>query len=139
MKIGFTGTQKGMTEGQKNALRKRLRELGAICVVHGGCIGADNDADIIAAELGLFRWVLPSENAEKSAVNEIRERRPEFVRVFPAAPPLVRNREIVKLAERLLAAPSGPVERLRSGTWATVRAGRKRLGEGRVELLLEGL
>ena len=41
-------------------------------------------------------------------------------------PPLVRNARIVQAADLLIAAPEQDIEQLRSGTWATVRAARKK-------------
>jgi hypothetical protein len=44
---------------------------------------------------------------------------------FIAKDNLTRNRDIVDTASMLIAAPEGNAERLRSGTWATVRYARK--------------
>lgn len=45
--------------------------------------------------------------------------------VLPAKDYLARNHDIVDAAGLLIAAPSGPAEKRRSGTWATVRHARK--------------
>ena len=46
--IGFTGTRKGMTERQKTSLNYLLASLSDCQFVHGGCHGADMEADSIA-------------------------------------------------------------------------------------------
>jgi hypothetical protein len=45
--------------------------------------------------------------------------------VHEPKPYRVRNRDIVRDTETLIATPSEPVELLRSGTWSTVRFARK--------------
>ncbi len=39
---------------------------------------------------------------------------------------MVRDKDIVNPAERMIAAPAGTTEELRSGTWATIRYARKK-------------
>ena len=117
MIAGFTGAQTGASAAQLAWLRDRLVELGVTEFRHGDCIGADAAAHDVAQELGLGVVVPPPVVEAKRA----------FVRadeVLPARDYLDRNRDIVDAAEVLLALPSGP-ERLRSGTWATVRYARR--------------
>jgi hypothetical protein len=127
MKVGFTGTQKGMTTAQKEKLIWILRgdvTRKPSLFIHGGCVGADNEADVIAAELGIERLVFPSNLVHKSvSVEVLRARGPVFI--AEPQPPLKRNIEIVKHCEWLIACPAEMVEIMRSGTWMTVRQAAK--------------
>jgi len=53
MKVGFTGTQAGLTPKQKLELRSLLMDYRDDITEfhHGDCIGADADAHEIAAEI----------------------------------------------------------------------------------------
>lgn len=101
--IGFTGTRKGMSDTQKRAFEFTMRLFQGVLVFHhGDCEGADKEAHRI---LKPMTWV--------------------SIRKHPAGSnPLQRDREIVAAVSLLIAAPSGDLERLRSGTWATVRYAR---------------
>jgi hypothetical protein len=114
--VGFTGTERGMTDAQVRSLEDLLASRYIRKLHHGCCIGADAQAHEIA--LGLFiRPVLhPPENPKKRAVwsgsvNDSREPKPY----------LDRNHDIVDESRELIAAPRGFKEELRSGTWATIR------------------
>lgn len=118
MKIGFTGTQHGMTPDQKhtvvNLLSRRDGEFH-----HGDCIGADADAHDIAENLPYWIVSHPPINDAKRAHKKAHEfREPKDY--------LARNRDIVDETERLLATPREFEEELRSGTWATIRYARTR-------------
>lgn len=117
--VGFTGTQKGMSQGQKDALMSALLHLRIqkrVILHHGDCIGADFEAAQIAEVLAIRTELHPPENPSKRAFCKADV-------VYPVMPYLVRNHHIVDASEFLYAAPFGP-ERLRSGTWATVRYAR---------------
>ena len=104
--VGFTGTRQGMTEAQRRRVRwllGRLRAGGAVEFHHGAARGADSQAEDLATSLG---YVIVRHPAAKG-----RE--------------LARNHIIVGESDGLLATPATRVEQLRSGTWATVRYGRK--------------
>jgi hypothetical protein len=117
--IGFTGTQKGMTEAQKKTLRGLL-DGGAGELHHGDCIGADAEAHDIADECGYAIILHPPTNYSKRAWCEA----PKHM-MRPEKPYLDRNRDIVRETASLIAAPAEPEEQLRSGTWSTVRFARK--------------
>ncbi|NJN63546.1 MAG: hypothetical protein HC882_00835 [Acidobacteria bacterium] len=115
--LGFTGTRIGMTSLQQNTLRDAL--VGVKILVHGNCIGADDQANQIAMDLGIVREIYPSNIPGR------REHRSLLgALVHAPSPPLVRNKRIVKRCDLLFAAPRGP-ETVRSGTWATIRYARK--------------
>jgi hypothetical protein len=117
--IGFTGTQSGMTEAQQATVHRLLLDLGAGAVHHGDCIGADDEADTIARELGIVIHLHPPTDRTKRAFNVI------DVDLYPEKPYLERNRDIIDACEALIAAPKETTETLRSGTWSTVRYARK--------------
>ena len=116
MIVGFTGTLAGMSASQLAQLRVVLTWLRAALtrngngpeLHHGDARGADRQCAHVAKQLGGFyvtAW--PPQSGDTS--------------------PLVRNRrDIVAPADVLIAAPKTDIEILRSGTWATVRAARRK-------------
>jgi hypothetical protein len=117
MKIGFTGTQRGMTPDQKhtvvNLLSRRDGELH-----HGDCIGGDSDVHSIVESLPYWIVIHPPINPAKRAFRKAHEfREPRDY--------LVRNKNIVVETERLVATPGEFEEQLRSGTWSTIRHARR--------------
>lgn len=115
-KIGFTGTQVGMTWRQRQTLR-RLLPWGKD-FHHGDCVGSDAQAHDIAHFQGLLITIHPPENLSKRAFKSAHT-------ILPPKPYLDRNKDIVDACEVLIATPSGKDELLRSGTWSTVRYARK--------------
>lgn len=121
-RIGFTGTQRGMTAEQMGAVTTLLQtyrdQHNGVEFHHGDCVGADRDADIIASALGITRVIHPPSISAKRAwcVAET---------VLSPKPYLERNHDIVNAVEIMLATPGEYMEQLRSGTWATVRYTRK--------------
>jgi hypothetical protein len=132
-KVGFTGTQIGMSPNQKNQLRLKLLELynqGATIFHHGDCVGADAQAHDIAFGIGMWIVIHPPSNPSKRAFKRGDETRAE-------ADYLERNEDIVDETDYLIAAPKDhKVEERRSGTWATVRYAKR---TGKPGLLLARL
>jgi hypothetical protein len=136
--IGFTGTQRGVTDAQFDWLRAQLAsrqgwpftadENEPAVLHHGDCIGADYIAHHLAIELG-YRVVIHPPNiiTKRACCGTSREINDGLVTILPLKPYLERNRDIVEACDVLLALPDGP-ERQRSGTWSTVRLAR-RLGK----------
>jgi hypothetical protein len=126
-KVGFTGTSKGASPAQLAELEERLKKLkeeGFDELHHGWCIGADEQAAIIAKRVG-FRVIAhpgtpkdPKNMMYRSEWNENDEVRPE-------KPFIERDHDIVDETERMLATPLTRAEMTRSGTWTTVRYARK--------------
>lgn len=124
MKIGFTGTQDGMTPAQKKTVHNLLVQLQPDEVHHGLCIGSDTDFHNISKRLRLYIVGHPGRNykgvfpkmATGCLVDELR----------PVLPYLQRNLEIVRETVALIATPFEDVEQRRSGTWSTVRRARER-------------
>lgn len=121
MKIGFTGTQIGMTEAQKTRFRQLM--LGFSFPVdefhHGDCIGADSTAHDIVREIHPYTIIIihPPINGSKRAYRD--------GTILPAAEYLQRNKDIVDNTDGLIATPAQIGEQLRSGTWSTIRYARK--------------
>lgn len=64
----FTGTRKGMTEAQKGAVRRLLVELQITHFEHGAAIGADEQASLVARELGLKLTARPATSPASAAM-----------------------------------------------------------------------
>lgn len=128
--IGFTGTQEGMSDRQKEALAFDLsiRSSWLIVFHHGDCVGADEEAHLIARYIGAYIVIHPPIDPRLRAFcegDEIREPKPY----------IPRNHDIVDESRLLLAAPLLPEhEQPRSGTWATWRYAREKKVE---RILLE--
>jgi len=124
MKIGFTGTQKGMTENQKIGFSYLIKYLNIKEFAHGDCIGADANAhDLVfqyftdCLKQDLFRGKIvihPPINPTKRAFCKSRE-------IRECLPYIDRNHNIVDECKILIGTPKGYEEELRSGTWATLR------------------
>jgi hypothetical protein len=121
MRVGFTGTQRGMTNAQLATFRSLVRGWRGE-FHHGDCVGADEQAHAFAAEVGLKTVCHPPINESKRAFtrNDVTLEPKEY---------LDRNKDIVRDTEILVATPGEFEEQLRSGTWSTVRYAR-RMGRG---------
>lgn len=128
MRIGFTGTQNGMTLSQLKMLQPILIKLKTHLNTfnsedefhHGDCIGSDAQAHDIA-EIQQYKIVIhaPNNPTKRAWKYSEHNRRPY--------PYLVRNHHIVLETEYMIAAPAQLEEQVRSGTWATIRYARKLL------------
>lgn len=120
MRLGFTGTQVGMSSGQQGTFLYSLRYFNPSVFIHGDCIGADADAHAMtepwAEVCGTKIIVRPSDLDAKRAFN-----RNYVFKTYAPEPPLVRNRKIVHDSDILIACPRKFREETRSGTWATIR------------------
>lgn len=119
MRVGFTGTQIGMSQRQQQALIAFLRHNEINEFHHGDCIGADYQAHVVAVHFKIPVVIHPPSIETKRAWCE-------EVTILEPKPYLDRNHDIVDACDALIAAPSSDDEELRSGTWATVRYARKR-------------
>lgn len=121
MKLGFTGTQQGMSKTQRTMLLAYLRSNKISEFHHGDCIGADAQADVYARidahPIHIHPPIVKTKRAFCYVEGDVE---------YPAKEYLARNRDIVDMTDVLIAAPKGDEEELRSGTWATVRYARKR-------------
>lgn len=118
-RIGFTGSQRGMTREQRLTFRRHLGRLPHIETFHhGDCIGADAQAHDVADERGIMTIAHPPTVATKRAFKTASvTRKPR--------PYIERNRRIVDESDEIIATPAEFEEQLRSGTWSTVRYARR--------------
>lgn len=123
MKIGFTGTQHGMTIQQFDTLYPLLKKLKTTEFHHGDCIGADADATSLVHDIGkiIIHCHPPKNKSKRAFTNKLYE---ESV-VYGEKEYLTRNKDIVDKCDILIAMPKEFEEELRSGTWATIRYARK--------------
>ena len=126
-KIGFAGTQHGMTFRQYESFAKLMDILSCLATEyhHGDCKGSDDE---------FHHWVLlydnrpnikivihPPENSYKRAFCTFSGN----LEVRPEKPYLERNHDIVDETDLMIATPREYAETIRSGTWATIRYCRK--------------
>ena len=121
LKVGFTGTQNGLSSEQRSALVMTLLDLtGRIEAHHGMCVGADHEFhDMVRDNYkpdNRFIVGHPPRDKKQFVACEVDDMRDE-------KPYRVRNRDIVNESEILVACPAS-AERARSGTWSTVRYAR---------------
>lgn len=121
MKLGFTGTRRGMTLLQRDEFMDFISSLPKITEFHHGCcIGADYQAHEFISKYSkkIIIHGHPSNLKRNRAVCECHVMHPEL-------PPLERNRIIVDSVDFMVAIPFTQHEELRSGTWATIRYTRR--------------
>ncbi len=120
MRIGFTGTQVGMSGDQAHEFISKLTSLGVHEFHHGDCIGADAEAhDLVRTFFPAVRIVIhpPIYNTKRAfKLGDV---------ILDPHDYLTRNKHIVRETECMVATPSSDVEEIRSGTWSTVRYARK--------------
>jgi hypothetical protein len=118
MIVGFTGTQRGMTEAQWAVLWPLLCARAPGEFHEGDCIGADAQAAHAARAAG-FRIIghPPTIDAKRAFFSADVD--------WPPAPYLDRNKVIVNRSQEMIATPGEFDEQLRSGTWSTVRYARR--------------
>ncbi len=116
-KIGFTGTRHGISEEQFKEFKKIIKSKQLDEFHHGMCIGSDKQAH----------------NFVKSEKIKVVGHPPTFKKfmaecdcdiIMKPYDYLQRNKNIVDETEILIATPDTK-ERVRSGTWSTVRYARK--------------
>lgn len=118
MRVGFTGTQEGMTYLQSQFVYDEVMMLNPDEVHHGMCIGADQRLDDMLGHT----WVKAVHGHPPSNTSKMAECECDVI--HEPKEYLARNRDIVDVTSWLIAAPRGP-EELRSGTWSTIRYARK--------------
>jgi hypothetical protein len=118
---GFTGRSTPVPPIQARSLWLVMETLGADEGHHGDCVGADAVFDRVCVDQGITRHAHPG-LSKPGKSNKRAYCGAEHVHL--PLPYLERNRVIVASCTVLIACPAGP-ERLRSGTWATVRYARE--------------
>ena len=128
MKIGFTGTQYGMTHKQYSAIVRLLNKLSkedeVTEVHHGDCIGADADMHglVLMNFENMVNHIHPPTDPKKRDFSLGDEKRIVW---YEEKEYIERNHDIVDATDILVATPKDVHEELRSGTWATIRYARK--------------
>ena len=129
MKVGFTGTQEGMSQHQKEQFVLKMLELHPTEFHHGDCIGADSDAHDIVREFfpNVKIVIYPPISTKKRAFKQGDEfKEPESY--------ITRDYKIVDAVEILIGTPKQNQEVIRSGTWTTIRYARR---TGKSHIILE--
>ena len=132
IRIGFTGTQRGMSADQADAVRNMLQLARSVSKVefhHGDCIGADAEAHAIALAAGCDVVIHPPDVDVKRAYCQ------GAAKVHEPRPYLKRNHDIVDAVQLMIGAPGEDTEQLRSGTWATMRYAKKAIDGGASKVL----
>lgn len=117
-RVGATASRTRPTQLQHSHLYAWFasRERGE--AHHGDCVGGDEVVHAVAQYHG---WRIVSHPA--SGVGPLRAYCTGCAEVREPKPPLLRNDDILAETDELVALPDGP-ERLRSGTWSTIRKAR---------------
>ena len=124
MIVGFTGTKKGMTDVQKKVVQELVKRLKPFEFHHGDCVGADEQADGIAALFNPEIHVHPPTDNKLRAHTQLKTDGVRRV-IWPPEPYLKRDESLAHVSDVLIATPKEFEEVIRSGTWTTVRRARK--------------
>lgn len=122
-KVGFTGTRHGMTEAQLEVFKKLVNAKEFSEFHHGVCVGSDKQAHDYVEKIKKDKnaKIVGHPPRFKGSVAldckcDVYRKTDEY---------LVRNRNIVDETDVLVATPDTK-EKVRSGTWSTVRYARKK-------------
>jgi len=121
MHLGITGTKQGMNETQFDVLKEFIQEDNTITHLHeGDCVGVDNQVTLMFRDLHPEVWIVrhPPIKTKYQANGPYDETRVD-------KDYLIRDQDNVNESQYLWAVPNSE-ERIRSGTWATVRMARKK-------------
>lgn len=135
MIVGFTGSQHGMTNFQREELSKLLILNECSEFHHGDCIGSDEQANMIAVVAGITIFCIhPPDNPNKRAFCFDKDKLTHHLAIpidkyaegihvkwYPTMGYLERNKKIVDSVSIMIAAPKEYRNTVRSGTWSTIR------------------
>lgn len=122
--VGFTGSRLGMTDAQAKSIVEILMAIKPAVVVHGDCVGADADFDALVSEFkiaGVKCRIEIRPGTDRHGRSPYRAYTHNAATIHPPRSYLVRNEDIVKQSDALIACPGGTMPEQRSGTWSTVR------------------
>lgn len=125
MKLGFTGTRKGMTPKQIKCVQDYLIHHNWVEAHHGACIGADTEFHQLVISIcgDETKLVLhPPKDTSRTDFSKLENREQDIW--LPPEDFLMRNHAIVEAADYILVAPGTEDPIVRSGTWATFRYAR---------------
>ena len=117
IKIGFTGTRHGMSDEQKKEFKKIVTTKECEEFHHGMCVGSDEQAHEIAKKekLKIVGHPPTFKKFMASCLCDITKKPFDYLK---------RNKEIVDDSDIMIATPDTK-EKVRSGTWSTIRYARK--------------
>lgn len=117
LSLGFSGSRHGMSEVQKDALYRILKQHEGI-FRHGDCMGADAEAHDIARALHP-RWTIHIHPPIKNGWRAFKKGDSES----PPKDYFVRNADIVNSSQYMVMCPNSARET--GGTWWTINYARK--------------
>ena len=129
MKIGFTGTRKGLTMQQRIWIVEYIKNDQPDEFGHGDCIGADEELhSIVRSYAPSCRIEIWPSNLRTRAfcLGDI---------IHEPRPPKVRNQLIVDFATDFVGFPETNKEATRSGTWSALRMAREKYRKGELDAL----
>lgn len=115
MIIAVSASREGLTPYQAERVTHALRRPQVTGIVHGDCVGGDEDVHAIARKLGLDCFAYPSNLPRFRAHTDA-------TLLAEPAEPLTRNVWIVEYGRALVACPSASSR----GTWHAVSCARSR-------------
>ena len=118
MKVGFTGTRRGLSDDQAAALHELLQHLSADEWHHGDAVGADADFHAMVEGRGIPVIGHPSDIPHQRAYCRVDQCRNPL-------PPLDCSTAIVMVTDLIVGCPGGMYEEDRSWTWSTIRKARR--------------
>ncbi len=122
MKLGFTGTQLGMSPLQFERVEQEVFGFMPDEADHGMCVGSDTQFHGIVRSLFSPRECKIVGHPPTKQGNAVMDL--DCDELMPVGDYIVRDKAIVNRTERMIATPYCP-EIIRSGTWTTVRYARK--------------
>lgn len=124
-RVGFTGSRTSVTMEQLETLYKLLEQVVPFEGHHGDCIGSDVDFHRAASQNSQPVVIHPPLDEKHRAYCFEVCFSPLTPKVLAPKEFLERNKDIVHATTMLIATPDSPKEKLRSGTWSTIRYARK--------------
>lgn len=129
MDIGFTGTRDGMTvkqvQGFNSLLSSEFFDKEIKSFAHGDSVGADSQAHDLMDGVARLIVIHPPTDSKLRAFHKLEDSDKSKIIIYPPRDYLQRNHNIVDACDVLIATPKEEKEKLRSGTWATVRYAKK--------------
>lgn len=122
-RIGFTGTQRGMTGHQKKSFSNFIfpyYKYNDLTFHHGDCIGADEEAHKIISDNFKLTKIIVHPPLIQASRAFCKGREVRNLKKY-----IDRNHDIVDETDFIIATPYQIREIVRSGTWATIRYAKK--------------
>lgn len=127
MKLAFTGTRQGMTDAQRQTVKRLLETLKPTEVHHGDCVGSDDDFANICHNLDARPRIVahPGKSATGMDDHDLRAHNAHNDEILPIETHFKRNRTMVKLSPVLIATPYESAHQKTGGTWYTIDLAKK--------------